>query len=304
MFGNGFAHLRPPITMPGRHKVYAVAIGRCTGLFQSWEDAKKQVHGFPGGRVRRFPSNGAARDWLSTHGVSCESAVAPRSDRSSRATLRASVASGDPQAPRSHANGVKALSRDQLAVSVDEACEFVRQQDSSKVWTLHCDGGSRGNPGTAGAGGVIKLNDSSEHLCTYGYFLGDSATNNRAEYVGLIEGLHWAKLLGIESLTVYMDSKLCVEQVNGRWRVKNAGLAPLWRQACEAMESFPQGPQLLHVARAFNAEADAAANLAMDMRAHFYKVIDEQEVTFYSAVNGKRRRHDEAADSEQRPAKR
>jgi ribonuclease H / adenosylcobalamin/alpha-ribazole phosphatase len=89
------------------------------------------------------------------------------------------------------------------------------------------------------------------------------ATNNEAEYHALIEGLKAVAEWKPDRLEVYLDSKLVVEQVNGRWRVKEARLQPLHRQAKELLDTFSE-VGVKHVERERNKGADALANMAID----------------------------------------
>lgn len=130
---------------------------------------------------------------------------------------------------------------------------------------LHVDGGSRGNPGMAGAGLAITAADDGTVLHEAGIFLG-RATNNVAEYRGLIEGLRRAAALGATDVEVRSDSELMVRQMLGQYRVKNAGLQPLYREACELAGAFGKF-RIRHVYREENTVADGLANQAMDRRA-------------------------------------
>jgi ribonuclease HI len=125
---------------------------------------------------------------------------------------------------------------------------------------LRTDGGSRGNPGPAGAGFVIEKD--GQVVCRAGRFLG-SVTNNVAEYEALIWGLENVSALGFASVTVFADSELLVKQVNGQYRVKNEGLRPLFARAVKLLRAFSSF-KVNHVRREQNAEADEMANQAMD----------------------------------------
>lgn len=127
---------------------------------------------------------------------------------------------------------------------------------------LRTDGGSRGNPGPAGVGFVIERDGAI--VCSGGRFLGE-ATNNVAEYEALIWGLENVRALGSDEVTVYADSELLVKQLNGRYRVKNEGLKPLFVRATGLLKGFERS-EVTHVRRALNAEADKLANQAMDAR--------------------------------------
>jgi ribonuclease HI len=126
---------------------------------------------------------------------------------------------------------------------------------------LYADGGSRGNPGPAGAG--VYLTDlegaalDQEHR-----YLGE-ATNNVAEYSALILGLEVARPHQPERLIVRMDSQLVIRQLLGEYKVKQAHLKPLFNQARELLASFPT-VALEYIPREENSEADALANQAMD----------------------------------------
>ncbi|HVX42236.1 MAG TPA: bifunctional RNase H/acid phosphatase [Mycobacteriales bacterium] len=131
---------------------------------------------------------------------------------------------------------------------------------------VEADGGSRGNPGPAGYGAVVRDASDGQILIEVAESIG-RATNNVAEYRGLLAGLSSAaQFSGAEALEVRMDSKLVVEQMSGRWRVKHPDLQPLHARARELAEQFP-AVSFTWVPRKRNAEADRLANEAMDAAA-------------------------------------
>ncbi|RZT16226.1 putative phosphoglycerate mutase [Mycobacterium sp. BK558] len=130
---------------------------------------------------------------------------------------------------------------------------------------VECDGGSRGNPGPAGYGAVVWSADRAEVLAETKEAIG-RASNNVAEYRGLIAGLEAAAGVGATEVEVCMDSKLVVEQMAGRWRVKHPDLASLNQQARDRARAFER-VTYTWVPRAQNAHADALANQAMDAAA-------------------------------------
>ena len=139
---------------------------------------------------------------------------------------------------------------------------------------VEADGGSRGNPGPAGYGALVRDAETGTVLARRNGYLG-VVTNNVAEYTGLIQGLTAAQ--GIDptaTIEVRMDSKLVVEQVSGRWQVKHPSMKPLARQAISLTSSFPS-VRLTWVPRAQNSAADALANEAMDARTSTYGVLDD-----------------------------
>ena len=127
---------------------------------------------------------------------------------------------------------------------------------------VEADGGARGNPGPAGYGAVVREAGTGEVLVERAESLG-IATNNVAEYSGLIAGLQAAAELGAVDVEVRMDSKLVVEQMSGRWQIKHPGLRPLAAQAAALVGRFDT-VRFIWVARAQNTHADALANAAMD----------------------------------------
>lgn len=126
---------------------------------------------------------------------------------------------------------------------------------------LMADGGSRGNPGPAGAGAVI-LDDHGNELLTRREFLGKT-TNNIAEYHGLVMGLEAALELGARRITVKLDSELLVKQINGQYKVKAEHLKPLYAKAKALLQRFDDA-HIIHIRRELNKRADELANLAMD----------------------------------------
>lgn len=127
---------------------------------------------------------------------------------------------------------------------------------------IEADGGSRGNPGPAGYGAVVKDAATSEVLAERKAGLGVT-TNNVAEYNGLLAGLEAASGLGASIVDVRMDSKLVVEQMSGRWKIKNAALQPLAGRARELASEFAT-VRYEWIPRALNSHADRLANEAMD----------------------------------------
>ena len=126
------------------------------------------------------------------------------------------------------------------------------------VWS---DGGARGNPGPAGYGAVVATPDGqvlAEEAEGIGW-----ATNNVAEYRGVIAGLRRARALGARRVRVRADSLLVVNQQKGLWKVKNAALRPLSEEAARLARDFER-VTWEHVPRERNRHADALANRAMD----------------------------------------
>jgi ribonuclease HI len=127
--------------------------------------------------------------------------------------------------------------------------------------TINVDGGARGNPGPAAIGVVVR-GDGGEVLEEVGEKIG-AATNNVAEYKALLRGIELAAEHGGIELELIGDSELIVRQVEGRYKVKNAGMKQLHDEVKRALQSFDSW-SIRHVRREGNAEADRLVNEALD----------------------------------------
>ena len=126
---------------------------------------------------------------------------------------------------------------------------------------LYTDGASRGNPGPAAIGAVIK-DGQGRVLARISRCIGRT-TNNQAEYRAIIAGLEEAVRLGAAGVEVRADSELAVRQISGRYRVKNPGLRPLYQRVRELRSSF-QSFAIASIPRRQNTEADRLCNEALD----------------------------------------
>lgn len=164
---------------------------------------------------------------------------------------------------------------------------------------LYCDGGSRSNPGPSGlgiAGYHVGTDGKKECIFEKGKFL-ENCSNNFAEYLALIEALNYATSSDYKNIEVFSDSKLIVEQVNGRWKVKSNDLKDLAQAAINRAQMLRKsGIQftLTWIPREKNVHADSLANLAMDrkgdaeyrrdirradkMRLHFEAMLAHEEL--------------------------
>jgi len=126
---------------------------------------------------------------------------------------------------------------------------------------LFTDGGARGNPGPAAYGFVLETDDGTV-LAAEGQAIG-VATNNVAEYSGLVAGLRKALELHVPEVEVVSDSELLVKQMRGEYRVKNEALRALFVEASTLARNL-QGVEYRHVKRAHNELADRLVNEALD----------------------------------------
>jgi ribonuclease HI len=136
--------------------------------------------------------------------------------------------------------------------------------DPTKLYLLRFDGGSRGNPGVAGAGMVIYDDQGQEIWCGWKYH-GENSTNNVAEYLGLLSGLKCVQSLGIQRLIAEGDSQLIVRQLNGQYRCKEAKLRYFYDASLLIIKELAYF-EARHIPRAENDRADWLANHAMDLK--------------------------------------
>jgi ribonuclease HI len=125
----------------------------------------------------------------------------------------------------------------------------------------YIDGGARGNPGPAGYG--VRIEDGDGNLLDELYGGLGIATNNVAEYNGLLAALQWAVDHGCREVQVRADSELLVKQMRGEYRIKNPGLQPLAARA-RLLAARLDDVTFQHVRRELNKEADRLSNLGMD----------------------------------------
>ena len=131
--------------------------------------------------------------------------------------------------------------------------------------TIYTDGAARGNPGPAGIGVIIK--DETGHILEKISQRLGVTTNNQAEYQAIIIGLGKAIELGVKNAVVKSDSELVVEQINGRYKIKNTALRSLYQKVVQltgSLESF----SISYIPREQNAAADTLANKALDNSNH------------------------------------
>ncbi len=132
---------------------------------------------------------------------------------------------------------------------------------ASYDYIVYSDGASRGNPGEAGYGAFVMDVRSGQTTELSGYL--GRATNNVAEYRGLLAGLHYIRDHGGTRVLVRADSELMVRQLQGRYRVKNPGLLPLYQEAMRLLQACDAW-KAEHVPREQNKDADRLANRGID----------------------------------------
>lgn len=134
-------------------------------------------------------------------------------------------------------------------------------------YKIYSDGGARGNPGPAGFGFLIYKNENKKPIASGKKYIG-KATNNQAEYQGIIAGL--TKLYEVdnhsEKVDVYLDSKLIVEQVNGIYKVKSSNIKPLYWELMDIIKQLSVPVKFSHIPREKNKEADKLVNEAIDQK--------------------------------------
>jgi len=131
-----------------------------------------------------------------------------------------------------------------------------------KEASLYCDGGARGNPGPAGAGAVLFVQEKI--VDEKGKYLGQG-TNNFAEYHGLLLGLDMVFQHQVQLVHIRLDSELIVKQIQGVYKVKHPNLIPLWKQVKQKLGQLSSW-DIAHVPRSENKAADAMVNQAIDQK--------------------------------------
>lgn len=139
--------------------------------------------------------------------------------------------------------------------------------NQQKLLEIFTDGASRGNPGLAGIGFVIKL--AGKTLMSHGYQI-QATTNNVAEYLALLAALHLVKQefldLDWTTVTIKADSELLIKQMLGLYKVKNERLAKIHRLIKQVIREINKPHEFVHIRREFNSEADRMANNAIDKK--------------------------------------
>ncbi|BDA47713.1 probable ribonuclease HI [Coccomyxa sp. Obi] len=254
---------------------YAVRVGRFPGIYYSWPEAQQQVSGFSRAEFKGFTTVSEAEAYLNGDG--------------GPTALHSLHSSSRPQTKRRHAapgpawqvpikQEVESQSHNQFSVpsvsasrsqedslhDVDSppGCQDCNIVNPADLYRLEFDGGARGNPGPAGAGSVLVHTTTGKEVGRMCFGLGRT-TNNVAEYSALLRGLEAAQALGVKRIKCLGDSKLVVEQVNGRWQVKNPGLQPLHARVDFLKQRFDEF-SIIHVYRNNNRTADGLSNDAMD----------------------------------------
>jgi probable phosphoglycerate mutase len=155
-------------------------------------------------------------------------------------------------------------------VAAKQATTTLLPSTSTKGFVVRTDGAARGNPGPASAGAVLlslARPDARNHKAIPDASISDYLgiqTNNVAEYTAVVRAVALGLELGARRLELLLDSKLIVEQITGRWRVKDAKLRVLWAEVLKLLRQLPDGWTAAHVPRAQNSLADAMCNEAID----------------------------------------
>ncbi len=253
-------------------KWYAVQKGRTPGIYTSWDDCKAQTQRFGGAIFKSFKTENEAQAFMKG------------SSGTSSGSLMSSV---DPTKKRGMDSQLDEIGQTSSSLSTSKKVKLncPDNYNSSEILTVivYFDGGSRGNPGLSGAGCILKTSRGNQELETVKIrsFLG-RATNNFAEYTGLLCGLNEALAMVLKAnayrridISVKGDSNLIINQMNDVYQCKHKDLRPLFLECKEAVQSIQSqcidAKQQLsinfqHVYRNANKEADALANEAMDQK--------------------------------------
>ncbi len=287
--------------MPKRKKskFYAVAIGRNTGIYSTWDECQSQVKGFSNARFKSFSTVEEAESFIA-------SSFSSKKNTNEVDTFSQIAASANKKRPRVVAKPPEGSSETNPINLESNACDSIdsnndepknenpaqKQQPQKVHFHVMFDGGSRGNPhGDAGSGTYIltrkffskqsktEITRKTDNIRTY---LGlGKLTNNQAEYTGLVNGLkkvlHDLQNTSAAKVVVFVqgDSDLIIKQLNGIYECKSPKLKPYHREAKELITSIQRRCQDLkssceitfeHVYRTDNKIADGLANEAMDAK--------------------------------------
>ncbi|XP_068333301.1 uncharacterized protein [Pyrus communis] len=277
-----------PVMEPEKEGFYVVRKGDVVGVYRSFSDCQAQL----GSSIRDPPVSVYKGDSMPK---STQEYLASRGLRNALYTVRAadlkddlfgklvlcplqgpteggtSVMDESKKRPRQvsgtenvERNGSTSISDDpsRKLAKIDESALAELPPLDRGACTLHFDGASRGNPGIAGAGAVLRAEDG-RLICKIREGLG-VVTNNVAEYRAVILGLKCALKKGFTRITIQGDSKLVCMQVQGLWKVKNQNLSDLYEEVKKLKDKFLSF-KISHVLRERNSEADAQANLAITL---------------------------------------
>jgi len=267
-------------------KYYAVAVGRVPGVYSTWEECKAQTFGYSCAIFKSFSTRGAAHEFLIANSGAAAAAAPSNVDIASSLSGLAT-----------HERRKRSREDEEEDVASSSAASRQNKKATSSkdvlLITIHFDGGSRGNPGLAGAGAKVVVtnnNSTTDDPITTTYLIreycGENATNNYAEYKGLLAGLRQAVALldinvlesrGRLRLQVYGDSNLIIQQLRGTWQCKHPNLLQLYEQSQRLISGIKQYASQQscdlrcdisfdHVYREHNKVADTLANEAMDQR--------------------------------------
>ena len=273
-------------------KWYAVRKGRTPGVYTTWKECQAQTSGFSGAVFKSFPSQHEARIFAGLNGT-----INTSKGKDDRTILLVPLPS---TRKRNAAAGTttEALKSKKQKLPNGNLCNKVL------IIEMHFDGGSRGNPGVAGAGAYLQITEKEDQKLAghssksnkkdvkIRYFVGMNSTNNVAEYNGLLQGLKEAYSIVHEfccklkrsgnssdhariNLNVKGDSNLIINQLNGLYQCKHKNMKPLYleckelQRRIEGLENSPMCDITVtfgHVYRIDNKVADALANEAMDQK--------------------------------------
>lgn len=289
----------------GKGKFYAVAVGRNPGVYGTWAECQRQTKGFSSARFKSFPTRAQAEAFVQPRGAPCgEVGLFTAADVTTEAPRKVKRLkhTKPPNAPTAKRRRVDA---NNAATSVrSDALQYLQRADL--FISIYFDGGSRGNPGIAGAGAeVTSWANVPEPSLPYPFsvgspwivarsqirhYCGSKLTNNVAEYTGLLVGLQCAHSLaaaffGAASpsssssarvvIRVRGDSNLIINQMKGTYTCKSPSLLVIFQRCRTTMEGIRRSAlgngssvDILfeHVYRESNKVADALANEAMDER--------------------------------------
>lgn len=244
-----------------KKKFYAVAIGHNVGIYSTWAECETQVKGFPGTKFKSFHNHNDALDFIAPYLDKSSSSTSVASVTIKSETKASSTAAKRPATTLSNEDRVAEHAVEVVEEPIRKRRRISANRNDSLCFQISFDGGSRGNPGVAGAGAqvvrTIKTENNKTTVTTtthsrrktdIRYYLGVKFTNNQAEYQGLLCGLEYV----LETLrqdysrhgcpevaiVVQGDSQLIIRQLNGNYACNSPKLRPLFQKAKKLVQDI------------------------------------------------------------------
>lgn len=250
-------------------KFYAVKVGRKTGIFETWGECEKSIVNFVAPVYRSFNTRKEAEDYLDPTPMTEEIMILSAPSKYPEKPLGYTCSQGSQE--NRHSNVILPAKRDRSPPALRIPVRRPRKRREAEdpnfkyegSYSLFFDGVSKGDPGESGSGFLIK--DWEGNVIDKGCIYNGIAGQNESEYKGLILGMNRALDSGIKSIKVYGDTKLVMEQIMDKQKVKNDALKNFHSEVKALIPQF-SSCELTFILRSGNREADRLANFAIEVK--------------------------------------